>query len=182
MAKLGYALHATPTANDMTCDTIDISETAGLNTISRTAKSFWEYKQFVCGRFARGVEILKNKPAMLDHYGVVMVLTALASGKSWDDADRMDGEVFGPNTNCDTFGALAENMVAGCSRKTIVDNQALCIAVGNTRDDTEVHTIPAAGILVLAAVGHNVAKDNAMVPLYSKTFFEGFAVPQSREG
>jgi len=118
MAKLGYALHATPTANDTTSDTMDISETTGMNMIPRIAKTFWEYKQFVCTRFARGVEILKDKAALLDHYGVVMVLTALASGKSWDDADRVDGEVFGLNTNCDTFGALAENMVAGCNCKT----------------------------------------------------------------
>jgi len=176
MAALGDALHSTSATHNK------VAADAHEGIVRSMKKTFCEYKQEVCERFARGVDILKGTPTLRDHYGAAMVLTALASGKSWDDADRVEGEVFGLNTNCDTFGALAENMVAGCSHKTIVDNQALCIAVGNTRNDTEVHTIPACGILVLAAVGQNVASDQRMVPLYSKAYFEGFAEYYEKAG
>jgi len=143
---------------------------------------FREYKQHTCKRFARGVEILGGSEALHDHNGVEMELTAHASRVSWDDGNRIENSVFGTGTNCDTFGALADDMVDGCTREQVVANQALCIAIGNTQNNAEVHTMPASSILVLAAVGNNVDTASKMVPLYSADFFEAFAEYYSMAG
>jgi len=143
---------------------------------------FREYKQHTCKRFARGVEILGGSEALHDHNGVGMELTAHASRVSWDDGNRVENSVFGTGTNCDTFGALADDMVDGATREQVVGNQALCIAIGNTQGNAEVHTMPASSILVLAAVGKNVDTASKMVPLYSADFFEAFAEYYSMAG
>ena len=140
-------------------------------------RPFPVFKTDTCESFAAGMKILNGTDALKDHHGVAMQLTAQAYGKSWHDGNRIQGsgECFGTATNSDTFGALAEDMVNGCTRDTIMQNQALCISVGNTRDKVEVHAIHARGLLVFVGVGKHVDEDKKMVPLYSAEYYEAFA-------
>jgi hypothetical protein len=140
-------------------------------------RPFPVFKTDTCRSFEAGVKILEGTDALHDHHGVAMQLTAQAYGKSWQDGNRVagQGECFGTATNSDTFGALAEDMVNGCTSDMIMQNQALCISVGNTRDKVEVHAIHARGLLVFVGVGKDVEEDKRMVQLYSADYYEAFA-------
>jgi len=159
-----------PTEDTMVQDVQDVG-----CKVKVMAQPFPIFKSDTCKSFENGVEILKGTDALHDHNGVAMVLTAQAYGKKWNDGNRGEGECFGTGTNTDAFGALAEDMVHGCTTQKIMENQALAICVGNGRDKTEVHAIHARGLLVFAGVGKNVDENKKMVPLYSADYFEAFA-------
>jgi len=176
MDKLMDPMQAVKDIQDKSVEKMDMPR------VLKMKKPFNAYKEETCARFAKGVLLLKGTESLHDHNGIAMDLTAHASRVSWDDGNRIENESFGLGTNCDTFGALAEDMVEGCTREKIVNNQALCIAIGNTQNNAEVHTMPASSILVLAAVGKDGDKDNKMVPLYSADYFEAFAEYYSMAG
>ena len=138
----------------------------------KTTMPFAAYKAKTCALFQRGVLLRKGHDNLLGYNKSLMNLVAKTAPVSWEDADRIENELFGNGTTVDVYGALASDIVAGCTRQQIVNNQAMGIFDTFNR---KILSIPAGKLLVHVGVGKDVQDDKRLLPLFSAEYFNAYA-------